>query len=103
MFAVIEMGGKQYRVTTDQILYVEKTGTAAGEEISVDKVLLVEKDGGVKVGAPVLSDVTIKAKVLADVRAPKILGFKYKRRKNYRRKWGHRQDMQQIQITSINA
>ena len=103
MYAVIEMGGKQYRVEPEQVLYVEKTGFDKGSEIDIKNILLLEKDNKVSIGKPILNNVTIKAKILDDVRAPKIVGFKYKSKKNYRRKWGHRQNMQQIQITSIKA
>ncbi len=103
MFAVIEMGGKQYRVTPDQILYVEKTGQSAGSDIDISSVLLIEKDKKVTIGSPTVPNAKVKATILEDVKAPKILGFKYKNRKNYRRKWGHRQEMQKIQIKSIGA
>lgn len=103
MFAVIEMGGKQYRVAPNQVLYVEKTGQDAGTDIDISQVLLVEKDKKVTVGSPTVPNAKVQATILEDVKAPKILGFKYKNRKNYRRKWGHRQQMQKIQIKAINA
>jgi large subunit ribosomal protein L21 len=102
MYAVIEMGGKQYRVEPEQILYVEKTGHEKGNEIDIKQVLLLENDNKVSIGKPVLTNVKIKAKILDDIRAPKIDGFKYKSKKNYRRSWGHRQNLQKIQITSIS-
>jgi len=103
MYAVIEMGGKQYRVEPEQILYVEKTGFEKGSDFDIKNVLLVEKDNKVSFGKPILTNVSIKAKILDDVRAPKIVGFKYKSKKNYRRRWGHRQNLQKIQITAITA
>lgn len=103
MYAVIEMGGKQYRVEPEQILYVEKTGFEKGSEIDIKNILLLENENKVSFGRPVLENVSIKAKILDDVRAPKIVGFKYKSKKNYRRKWGHRQNLQKIQITAITA
>ncbi|MDH4261734.1 MAG: 50S ribosomal protein L21 [Spirochaetia bacterium] len=103
MYAVIEMGGKQYRVEPEQILYVEKTGFEKGSEIDIKNILLLEKDNKVSFGKPILENVSIKAKILDDVRAPKIVGFKYKSKKNYRRRWGHRQNLQKIQITAITA
>jgi large subunit ribosomal protein L21 len=103
MYAVIEMGGKQYRVEPEQILYVEKTGFEKGSEIDIKNILLLEKDDKVSFGKPILENVSIKAKILDDVRAPKIVGFKYKSKKNYRRRWGHRQNLQKIQITAITA
>jgi len=103
MLAVIEMGGKQYRVSPDQIFYVEKTGNEVGAEFDVPRVLFLENESSVSVGTPILENVKVTAKVIDNVKAPKILGFKYKRRKNYRRKWGHRQSMQKIQITAIKA
>jgi len=103
MYAVIEMGGKQYRVEPEQILYVEKTGFEKGSEIDIKNVLLLENENKVSFGRPILENVSIKAKILDDVRAPKIVGFKYKSKKNYRRRWGHRQNLQKIQITAITA
>lgn len=101
MYAVIEMGGKQYRIEPEQILYVEKTGLEKGSEFDIKNVLLLEKDNKVTVGKPVVDNAKVKAKILDDVKAPKIHGFKYKTKKNYRRRWGHRQSLQKIQITAI--
>ncbi|MDH4199171.1 MAG: 50S ribosomal protein L21 [Spirochaetia bacterium] len=103
MYAVIEMGGKQYRVIPEQILYVEKTGFEKGNEIDIKNVLLFENDNKVSVGKPILANVAIKAMIIDDVKAPKISGFKYKSKKNYRRRWGHRQSLQKIQITSMKG
>ena len=103
MLAVIEIGGKQYRVEPKTTLYVEKTGNEVGSSFDITKVLLLENEKEVTVGTPVLDNVKITAKVIDDIKAPKILGFKYKKRKNYRKKWGHRQQMQKIEITSIKA
>ena len=103
MLAVIEMGGKQYKVGKEQILYTELTGTEPGNEIQIDKVLLVQNGADVKVGTPYVSGAVVKAKVLAEAKGDKIEGFKYKRRKNYHRRWGHRQRYHKLQITSISA
>jgi len=97
MFAIVEMGGKQYRVEPNKIVYVEKTGKEVGTEFDVEKVLLVEKNNTVSFG----TGAKVTARVLEDVKAPKIEGFKYKK-KNYHKRWGHRQQMQKIEITSIS-
>lgn len=104
MLAIIEVAGKQYRVGQDQTLYVDLLDSEAGSEINIDKVLLVKNGDDVKVGKPYVESASIKAKVLeAEVKGPKINGFKYKRRKNYHRRWGHRQKYSKLQITSISA
>lgn len=104
MYAVIETGGKQYRVEPGDVIDVERL-PAAGDEDKVvfDRVLMVGGDGDVKVGDPVLSGAAVDAVRVADVRAPKILVFKKKRRKGYRRKNGHRQDLLRVRIENIQA
>ena len=99
MFAVIKTGGKQYRVASGDVIKVEKLEAEAGSTITLDQVLMV--DG--KIGTPLVADATVSAEVIAQDRGPKIIVFKKKRRQNYRRKNGHRQDLTVLRITDITA
>lgn len=101
MYAVIQSGGKQYRVAVGDVLRVEKLPVDAGATVQLDKVLLVADDGGVKVGAPVLDGTTVTATVRAHGRADKIRIFKMRRRKHFRKHAGHRQDYTELEITQI--
>lgn len=103
MYAVIETGGKQYRVAPGDVIKVEKVTADAGQAITLDKVLMVQKDGESTVGSPTVAGASVSAKVVSQTRGPKLMVFKKKRRHNYRRKKGHRQDLTQIEITDINA
>ena len=102
MYAIIETGGKQIKVEAGQEIYIEKLGVEADEVVTFDKVLFV---GGetVKVGAPTVAGATVTAKVVKEGRAKKITVFKYKSKKNYRRKQGHRQPYTKLVVESINA
>ena len=99
MFAVIRTGGKQYRVQKDDKIEVGKIATEAGKTVELDEVLFV--DG--KIGEPLVKGAKVSAKVLEQKRAEKVIVFKKKRRQNYRRKKGHRQDVTLLQITDIKA
>ncbi len=102
MYAIVEIGGFQYRVEQDKFLYVPLLGVAEGSIISIDKVLLLNRDGSVMLGAPYLDGVSVSAKVLSQrVRGDKVIVFKKKRRKGYRVKRGHRQDFSKIFIQKI--
>ncbi len=101
MYAVIETGGKQYRVQQGDIIFVEKLEAEAGENVEFDKVLLVSKEGDVLAGKPYLEDAKVEAKVLEQGKAKKILVFKYKAKKNYKKKQGHRQPYTKVQIENI--
>lgn len=101
MYAVIQTGGKQYRVTPGEEIKVEKLDGNVGDEVHFDDVLLVSKDDKVAVGKPVLKDTRVVAKITRHGRGPKIVVFKYKRRKGYRRKQGHRQDYTGVKILDI--
>lgn len=101
MYAVIETGGKQYRVQEGDVLNVEKVFAEENEMITIDKVLLVSKDGEVNVGAPFVEGAKVEVKVLEQGKAKKIIVFKYKPKKDYRRKQGHRQPFTKIQIEKI--
>jgi large subunit ribosomal protein L21 len=103
MYAVIKTGGKQYRVAEGDTLQVEKLAGEAGDEINFDQVLLVGGDKDTKVGTPTVKGAAVKAEIVAQTRGKKIIVFKMRRRKNYRRKAGHRQPYTQIKITGIKA
>ncbi len=103
MFAVIKTGGKQYKVAKDDIIIVEKLDAETGKTVDFNEVLLCGKDGDVKVGAPLVKGAEVKGEVLEQRKAAKVLVFKKKRRQNYRRKRGHRQNETVVKITSIKA
>ena len=100
MYAIIATGGKQYRVSEGDVIYIEKIDAEVGSTVSFD-VLLVENEGDVKVGTPVVEGVKVEGKVVGQVRGDKIIVFKYKSKKNYRRKQGHRQPYTKVEITKI--
>ncbi|WEA43889.1 50S ribosomal protein L21 [Priestia aryabhattai] len=102
MYAIIETGGKQIKVEAGQAIYVEKLAGEQGETVTFDKVLFVGGDS-VKVGVPFVEGATVTAKVEKQGRAKKITVFKYKAKKNYRRKQGHRQPYTKVIIDAINA
>jgi large subunit ribosomal protein L21 len=103
MYAVVEKGGKQYRVAEGDTLRIEKTEGTPGDEILLDKVLLLNKEEQVRVGTPFLEDVRVRAEILAQRRAKKIIVFKFKRRKGHRKKNGHRQYYTGIRIKAIET
>ena len=100
MYAIIATGGKQYRVSEGDVLFIEKIDAEVDSTVSFD-VLLVENEGDVKVGIPVVEGVKVEGKVVGQVRGDKIIVFKYKSKKNYRRKQGHRQPYTKVEITKI--
>ncbi|HWV83545.1 MAG TPA: 50S ribosomal protein L21 [Hyphomicrobiaceae bacterium] len=100
MYAVIKTGGKQYRVAADDVLTVEKLEGEPGAKIEFGEVLMVGGDS-VKIGAPLVSGALVKAEVVEQSRGPKVIAFKKRRRKNSRRKRGHRQDLTIVKITEI--
>lgn len=104
MYAVIETGGKQYRVAPGDVIDVER-GPEVGDDGSVrfERVLMVAGDGGVEVGRPVVEGALVRASLVGEVRGPKIKVFKMKRRKGYRRTAGHRQDLLRLQIDGIDG
>jgi large subunit ribosomal protein L21 len=103
MYAVIETGGKQYRVAQGDVIEVEKLEATEGAEVALDRVLMVADGEQVKIGTPILAGAKVTAKVKAHGRADKIRIFKLRRRKNYRKTQGHRQYYTQIEITGISG
>ncbi len=103
MYAVIETGGKQYKVSEGDVIFVEKLGVEEGEAVTFDKVLIIGNDENVTIGAPTVAGATVEAKVVKNGKAKKIYVFKMKRKKNYRRKKGHRQPFTKVEISKINA
>jgi len=102
-FAVIRTGGKQYRVTPNAVLTVEKLEAEPGATITFNDVLALGNEGGLTLGAPTVPGATVTATVVEQTRGPKIIIFKKKRRQNYRRKRGHRQDLTVLRIAEIAA
>ncbi len=100
MYAIIATGGKQYRVSEGDVIYIEKIDAQVDSAVSFD-VLLVGNEGDVKVGTPVVEGVKVEGKVVGQIRGEKIVVFKYKSKKNYRRKQGHRQPYTKVEITKI--
>ena len=100
-YAIIETGGKQYRVSVGDRISVERLPDDAGGEITIDRVLLLGGDGPVRVGTPVVGGATVTATVDDHFRGEKIIVFKYKPKKRYRRKIGHRQELTHLTITAI--
>ena len=102
MYAVVETGGKQYRVQAGQTVRVEKLEGELGSKVKLDKVLMVSGDK-TKVGAPYLKNASVEAEIVEQHRTRKVMVFKYKRRKGYRVKRGHRQHYTGLKITDISA
>mgnify|MGYP001235172294 FL=1 len=103
MYAVVETGGKQYKVKSGDTLRVEKLEGEVGSEITLDKVLLAGEGDSVKTGAPYVSGASVTAKIVEQHRTRKVIVFKYKRRKGYRVKRGHRQHYTALRIGDIKA
>ncbi len=103
MYAIIETGGKQYKVEAGDVLYIEKLDVEADSEITFDKVIAVAKEDGIAVGAPYVDGATVTAKALKNGKAKKVTVFTYKPKKNIKRKMGHRQPYTKVEIAAINA
>ena len=101
MYAIVETGGKQYRVSPGQVVRVEKLSTALGEAVEFDRVLMVVGDDGVRVGQPIVNGAKVTGAVVAHDKAKKIYVFKYKAKKRIRKKTGHRQPFTSVRIDSI--
>ena len=103
MYAIIESCGKQYKVTEGDVVFFEKLDSEEGKKVTFDKVVLVSDDKKVEVGAPYVKGVKVEGKVVEHGKAKKILVYKYKAKKNYRRTQGHRQPYTKVEITKISA
>ncbi|CAM4197726.1 large subunit ribosomal protein L21 [Paenibacillus endophyticus] len=103
MFAIIVTGGKQYKVQEGDVIYIEKLDSEAGESVTFDRVLAVSKGDGLVTGTPVVSGATVTGKVEKQGKSKKIIVYKYKAKKNYRRKQGHRQPFTKVTIEKIQA
>ena len=103
MYAVLETGGKQYRVTPGDKLEIERIATESGKDHTFDRVLLVNKDGQISVGSPAIESAQIVANVVEHKRGPKVTAFKMKRRKGFHKSIGHRQELSVVLIKDIKA
>ena len=102
-YAVIQTGGKQYRVAEGDVIEVEKLEVEAGAEAKLEQVLLVSNDAGISIGAPLVSGAAVIADVVEQMKAPKVIAFKYKRRKGYHRTVGHRRQLTRLKIKTISV
>ncbi|MFI5322699.1 MAG: 50S ribosomal protein L21 [Thermodesulfobacteriota bacterium] len=102
MQAVIKTGGKQYIVNKGDVIIVEKLNGNPGDEVEFKEVLMVADEGGVKLGSPVLDNAVVKAKIIGAKKGEKVTIFKFRRRKNFRKKTGHRQVYISVEITDIS-
>jgi large subunit ribosomal protein L21 len=103
MYAIVEIAGQQFKVQKDQKIFVHRLDAEEGKKVSFDKVLLVDNDGKVTLGAPAIEGATISAKVEAHVKGDKVIVFRKKRRKGYKKKNGHRQSFTAITISDIKV
>ncbi|HZK18219.1 MAG TPA: 50S ribosomal protein L21 [Clostridia bacterium] len=103
MYAIIETGGKQYRVEKGDTLRVEKLPVEVGDSVELDRVLAIGKEDGLVVGTPFVENARVKGKVVNQGKSKKIIVFKYKPKKNYRRKQGHRQPFTQLVVEDIEV
>ncbi len=103
MYAVLETGSKQYRVTAGDTLKIERLTVEAGKPVTFDRVLLVNNDGKVAVGSPTVSNASVLADVIEHIRGEKLLTFKMKRRKGYHKSIGHRQELTVVKIKEIKV
>nr|WP_319400186.1 50S ribosomal protein L21 [uncultured Carboxylicivirga sp.] len=101
MYAIVDIAGQQFKVEKDRKIFVHRLSADEGSTIDFEKVLLVDNEGDVKIGAPVLEGAKVTAKVLSHLKGDKVIVFKKKRRKGYKKKNGHRQYFTQIQIEEI--
>jgi len=103
MYAIIATGGKQYKVAENDVIDVELLHTEAGQKVTFEEVLAVGEGSDIKVGAPTVAGAKVEAEVVDNFRGPKLIAFKMKKRKGYRRKKGHRQDLTKVKVTAISA
>lgn len=103
MYAVLKTGGKQYKVAEGDVIYIEKLGLNENDTYTFNEVLAIGSDDGIKVGAPYVEGATVTAKALKEGRSKKIIVYKYKPKKGYHKKQGHRQAYTKVQIEKING
>jgi len=103
MYAIVEIAGQQFKVEEGKKIFVHRLRTEDGKQIDFDKVLLIEDEGKITIGEPVIKDAKVEGKVVNQVRGDKVIVFKKKRKKGYRVKNGHRQNFTQVEIVSING
>lgn len=103
MYAIIETGGKQYKVSEGDLVFVEKLDVEAGSDVTIDKVLVVANGDDVKVGAPYVEGATVTASAVKNGKEKKIIVYKYKPKKGYHKKQGHRQPYTKLEIKKING
>ena len=103
MYAIVEMAGQQFKVAKDQKVFVHRLEAKEGQKVTFDKVLLLDEEGKITVGAPAIEGAAVEAKVLQHLKGDKVIVFKKKRRKGFQKKNGHRQYLTEIQIASIVA
>jgi large subunit ribosomal protein L21 len=101
MYAVLETGSKQYRVTTGDTLEIERLEVEPGQSYTFDRVLLINNEGKISVGAPTVANASIVVDIMEHIRGPKTIAFKMKRRKGYHRTVGHRQELTKIRVKEI--
>ncbi|MFQ3213566.1 MAG: large subunit ribosomal protein L21 [Marivirga sp.] len=101
MYAIVDIGGKQFKVTQDQFVYAPLMEGEDGASVEFDKVLLVDNDGKVEVGAPLVKGAKVSGKILGHMKGDKVIVFKKKRRKGYKKRNGHRQDFTKVLIEKI--
>lgn len=101
MYAIVDIAGQQFKVEKDSKIYVHRLAQEEGAAVEFEKVMLVDNEGNVQVGAPLIEGAKVTAKVLSHVKGDKVIVFKKKRRKGYKKKNGHRQQFSQIQIEDI--
>jgi large subunit ribosomal protein L21 len=103
MYAIVEIAGQQFKVQKDQKVFVHRLNAKAGQKLDFDRVLLVDNDGAITLGAPAIEGASVTAEVIDHVKGDKVIVFRKKRRKGYRKKNGHRQSFTAIKITGISA
>jgi large subunit ribosomal protein L21 len=103
MYAIVTIGGHQFKVEKDRKIFVNRLNAEEGTSVDFDQVLMIDNDGDVKIGVPLLEGAKVTAKVLSHLKGNKVIVFKKKRRKGYRKKNGHRQYLSQIQIENIEG
>ncbi len=103
MYAVIKTGGKQFQVSEGDVIQVEKLEGAPGDSVEIDEVLMLRTDSDVKIGTPVVEGAAVSATILGETKGKKIVVYKFKRRKDYRRKQGHRQTYTKLRIDTIKV